>query len=251
VISVPIETISAFIGASGLTGPAGGGIAEAMKPSYALVLALLTAAGAAGQAPKPDAGLPLVLLLDDFKIVDGIVEHANGEYVVRRGKEVRRVPEKRVLFAGESLTAVRQFMVSRAANSPANAAAWQRQFNQTVQPVLSNTCTNCHARPDHPGGFKLTPVSDRYADADGMRANAAAAAAFVNRDAPGASPLLVKAVTAHGGQREPGIRGREHPAYRNLERWVLVSAPPAKPQAARPVDPFDPTEFNRTAHPGR
>ena len=113
------------------------------------------------------------------------------------------------------------------------------------------TCTNCHARADHASGFKLTPVSDRYADTDAMRANAAAATAFVNRDDLGASPLLMKAITAHGGQREPGIRGREHPAYRNLEQWVLVSAPPAKPQAAQRADPFDPTEFNRAAHPGR
>src|SRR6476620_5839445 len=101
----------------------------AVKPSYALVLALLTAAGAVRQAPKPDAAQPLVLLLDDFKIVEGLVERVTGEYVVRRGKEVRRIPEKRVLCAGDSLTAVRQFLASRAANSPANVAAWQRQFN--------------------------------------------------------------------------------------------------------------------------
>lgn len=223
-----------------------------MKPSYVLVLALLAAGGTVAQTPKPDAGQPLVLLLDDFKIVEGTVERTSGEYVVRRGKEVRRIPEKQVLYAGDSLTAVRQFMAARAANSPANAAAWQRQFNETVQPVLSNTCTSCHARADHPSGFKLTPVSDRYADADGMRANAAAAAAFVNREDRGASPLLVKALTPHGGQREPGIRGPEHPAYRNLERWVQGAKPrAAKNVIAKPADPFDPAEFNRAAHPSR
>src|SRR5437764_1366783 len=136
-----------------------------MKPSYVLALALLAAGSVVGQAPKPPAGEPLVLLLDDFKIVEGTVERVGSEYVVRRGKEVRRFPDKQVLFAGESLTSVRQFLQARAANSPAATAAWQRQFNETVQPVLTNTCTNCHARPDHPSGFKLHPVGDRYADA--------------------------------------------------------------------------------------
>ena len=228
----------------------------AMKPSYAVPLALLTAAAVAGQAPQPPAGRPLVLLLDDFKVVEGTVEKAGTEYVVCRGKEVRRIPEKQVLFAGDSMPAVRQFLTTRATNSTAANAAWARQFNETVQPILANTCANCHARADHPSGFKLHTVTDRYADAEWMRRNAAATAAFLNRDDLPASPLLTKALTAHGGQREPGLRGRDQAAYRNLERWAYAATPqaanvPARPASPKTGDPFDPAEFNRMAHPGR
>ena len=70
------------------------------------------------------------------------------------------------------------------------------------------------------------------------------------------SPLLVQAITAHGGQRTPSLHGRTHPAYRNLEVWAREAAPPAStPPAARHVlpttkppaanDPFDPDPFNK------
>lgn len=235
-----------------MTGVRDGDIGRDMKPSYALLVTVLVSASTVGQSPKPPQGEPLVLLLDDFKIVDGMIEQAKGEYVIRRGAEVRRISAKRVLFAGDSLTAVRQFLNSRVSGPPANTTAWQRQFNETVQPVLSNSCTSCHARSDRPGGFKLHPVSDRFADADGMRRNAAAAAAFVDVGDPARSPLLSMSVTAHGGQREPGIRGRGHPAFLNLERWVWAAVPrTVRPRTLKSGDPFDPTEFNSAAHPGR
>lgn len=239
-----------------------------MKSSYVLLLAALAAGFALGEPP---AGQPLVLLLDDFKIVEGVVERTGAEYVVRRGKDVRRIPAKQVLFAGESLPAVQQYLRTRATGTPARMnAEVVRHFIAKVQPVLANSCANCHARPDHVSGFKLQRVTDGYANAEGLQRNAAAAAAVLNREEPAASALLTKAVTAHGGQREPGIRNREHPAFRNLEIWVRAAAssagppspvakttpdartPPsvATPRPSAEGDPYDPLEFNRAAQSG-
>ena len=109
-------------------------------------------------------------------------------------------------------------------------------------------------------------------------------AKFVSRDDPSASPLLVKAVTAHGGQRAPAFYNQSHPAYRNLELWAHWAAGPegspmpeavpvrkptrarvgtsrqppttadgrtASARRAKSDDPYDPSVFNRAMQPGR
>lgn len=103
-----------------------------------------------------------------------------------------------------------------------------RMFPAQVQPVLMNLCARCHCRPDHPGGFKLTRVSDGYSNAQATSRNLRVAAAFVRADGPGVSPLLVKAVSPHGGMKDPPLYGRGHPAFRHLELWAthaLIGGP--------------------------
>jgi hypothetical protein len=240
-----------------------------MKPSYFLLAAGVLAAGPApDQPPKPaDAGKPMVLLLDNFQVVEGTVERVGDAYRLRRGKDVRDYPAKQVLFAGESREEVYRQMMARGAKPPADLhPAAVQAFAAKVQPVLMNLCAKCHAKPDHPGEFKLARVPDGYADPEASGRNAREAARFVTRGDPSASPLLAKAVTAHGGQREPALPNRMHPACNNLEQWARgaagpeASPAPAKPAAPAnpppapsptPADPYDTAVFNRAMHPGK
>jgi hypothetical protein len=146
-----------------------------------------------------------------------------------------------------------------------------------------NVCAKCHAQPGHAGAFKLERVPEGYANAAGTAANLAATAGQLGRDDPATSPLLAKAVTAHGGAKLPPLAARTHPAFRNLEQWVYAAvgpprptlpaaavaeparlppvkaepvtptaapAPKANPPAANPDDPFDPAGFNRRSPRG-
>jgi hypothetical protein len=263
---------------------------RAMKPSYLLAAALLLAGwGAGAQTPAPKSkpaggGKPMVLLLDNFQVVAGAVERVGDAYRLRRGKEVTDYQAKQVLFAGESREEVYRLMMARGLKPPApppaaadyNSAAF-RAFPAKVQPVLMNLCADCHAKPDHPSGFKLSRVPAGYAHPEASNRNAKEAARFVTRDDPSASPLLMKAVTAHGGQRAPALPNQSHPAYRNLELWAhwvtgpegspvqtavptkrptrtVVEQPPRKtvgpaPAPATPDDPYDPSVFNKAAQP--
>jgi hypothetical protein len=263
---------------------------RAMKPSYVLLAALpLVAAGwgALAQAPasksKPGAGgKPMVLLLDNFQVVDGTVERVGDAYRLRRGKDVTDYPAGKVLFAGESRDEVYKLMMARGVKPPAppsadlNSAAL-RAFPAKVQPVVMNLCADCHAKPDHPGEFKLTRVPAGYAHPEASHRNAKEVARFVSRENPSASPLLTKAVTAHGGQRAPALYDASHPAYRNLELWAhwvagperspmpetvparkptVMSAPqpaaialPAPSPVVKSDDPYDPAVFNRATRP--
>jgi hypothetical protein len=264
---------------------------RAMKPSYFLLVALPLAAagwGAVAQPPKskPAAGKPMVLLLDDFQVVTGTVERVGDLYRLRRGQDVTDYPAKQVLFAGESREEVYRLMMARGLKPPAppptaadyNSAAF-RAFPAKVQPVLMNLCADCHAKADHPSAFRLTRVPAGYANPEASHRNAKEVAKFVARDDPSSSPLLLKAVTAHGGQRTLALYNQSHPAYRNLELWAHWAAgpegspmptavPPKKPARAvveqppktvtpapastlKPDDPYDPAVFNQAMHPGK
>ena len=246
-----------------------------MKPSYGFLLAALVAAPVLAQSPpagqKPaDGGKPMVLLLDDFQIVEGAVERVGDGYRVRRGKELQDIPGKRVLASGESRAEVYREMMARGLKPTApsagdyNSAAF-RAFPTRVQPVLMNLCASCHAKEGDTSGFKLVRVAEGFADPEASDRNAKAVARFITRDDPSASPVLTRAVTAHGDQRRPALLNRSLPAYRNLEQWVYWAAAsqgPRKPtavQAEKPTpapakasseDPFDPDVFNRAMHPG-
>jgi hypothetical protein len=161
-----------------------------------------------------------------------------------------------------------------------------KRFTAKVQPVLLNTCVNCHAADDA-GQFRLTRIHSNGRNAtSAMSQNIAAALAQVDRAKPLASPLLLLASTAHGGATAPPLRDRGMPAFKQLEEWVKmvvdettppsVSIPPATVQTAadaapmkrgaetdpksqfgvtnavprnEPNDPFDPAIFNQQYHP--
>jgi hypothetical protein len=235
-----------------------------MKPSYWLPLAAVAAGPVLAQPPA--GGTPQVLLLADYRIVEGTVERVGADYHIRRGKDVETIPETQVIFAGESRDAVQRYLKTRTTAPPPGGAdsAAVRGFPTKAQPVLMNLCAGCHAGPGNTSGFAFDRVREGYVNAEVGRRNAEAAIRFVNRDDPSASPLLVKAVTAHGGQKAPALKDRTAPAFQALELWVHQAAaadgPPKvkatsvpRVRAPAPVagDPYDPVAFNRAAHPKR
>jgi hypothetical protein len=92
-------------------------------------------------------------------------------------------------------------------------------FTSRVQPILMNTCANCHAT-GRTGTFKLTRCSDPTLNRRGLQQNLAAVLAQVNVEKPAVSPLLVWAVSAHGGSAQAPLQGRASPLFQSLQTWV-------------------------------
>ena len=157
-----------------------------------------------------------------------------------------------------------------------------KRFTASVQPVLMNACASCHAG-QYAGKFHLerTFIGSLNSRPATLR-NAAVTLSQIDRTKPAASPLLVRAIAAHGGAALPPLRDRSAPAFKQLDAWVTLAladstAPPAvepktetvsatlppapgstfgadrpKPDApSGPKDPFDPVIFNRQYHPDK
>ena len=111
-----------------------------------------------------------------------------------------------------------------------------------VQPVLVNLCADCHAKPGYAGAFKMACGSAQDVDPAIAQHNMKAALLQIKKDDPGASPLLTKALAAHGGMKQAAFAGRGVPAFRVLEAWVFLAAnsnatpPPAAPLVPPPPE---------------
>ncbi|MBI2807169.1 MAG: hypothetical protein HYX68_19480 [Planctomycetes bacterium] len=92
-------------------------------------------------------------------------------------------------------------------------------FTTRVQPILMNTCANCHAT-GHGGKFHLERVYENGRKTTTQR-NLARVAAFIDLDRPAISPFLVRAITAHGGAPIPPIKDRSARALQAMQQWVL------------------------------
>jgi hypothetical protein len=111
-------------------------------------------------------------------------------------------------------------------------------FAGRVNTILINTCASCHARDDVKA-FRLTRAGGR----PGVTKNLMAALPHVNPADAAASPLLIKAVTAHGGATEAPFRSRTHPAFPTLEMWVrFARAPEGTPAPEGPLPAREPAE---------
>jgi hypothetical protein len=106
-----------------------------------------------------------------------------------------------------------------------------------VQPVLMNQCATCHAREDYAGAFKLTAVAANETIPAATRANLRAVAAQIKKGEPAASPLLTRALAAHGGMMQAAFAGRDATPYRTLEAWVYLSVGELVPAVTAPVPP--------------
>jgi len=96
-------------------------------------------------------------------------------------------------------------------------------FATRVQPILMNACARCHLS-EGAGTFQLqrtyaTGMTNRKA----MQHNLVAVLAQLNLRQPEFSPLLIKAVSAHGPTSEAPLRGRKAEAFRALEGWVRLA----------------------------
>lgn len=93
-------------------------------------------------------------------------------------------------------------------------------FNARVQPILLNTCASCHAT-DKGGEFRLSRPFDGGHRAATQR-NLAAVLEHIHFERPVLSPLLIKAVSAHGHIDQAPIQGRQSVPYKTLEQWVRM-----------------------------
>jgi len=91
-------------------------------------------------------------------------------------------------------------------------------FVSRIQPILMNTCAPCHAT-GQPGAFALLRTSDGSSRKSALF-NLAAVLKQINRADLASSPLLVKAVTAHGRAATPPLRDKQALAFQSLESWV-------------------------------
>jgi hypothetical protein len=148
-------------------------------------------------------------------------------------------------------------------------------FGTRVQPILMNTCANCHN--DAQGtAFRLIPTSEiGVGNRTTLHRNVAAVLAYVNPAQPLSSPFLTKAASVHwwkqtpeglrlaaGDPTQPPFQNRHAPAYRALEDWVrlavisspqFVEPPPvtsALPAPFAPVARPVPVEPSRIDPPG-
>ena len=122
-------------------------------------------------------------------------------------------------------------------------------FAPRVQPVLTNLCADCHAKPGYTGSFKMACGTAHDVDPAIARHNLKAAMQQIKKDDPGASPLLNKALAAHGGMKQPAFAGRGAPAYRVLEAWVFIAAGSAAAPPPAPALPAVPPPDVKPALP--
>jgi hypothetical protein len=93
-------------------------------------------------------------------------------------------------------------------------------FVRRVQPILMNTCARCHAG-GHGGSFTLLRCQGTAGpNHRATQHNLTAVLAKIDRQRPQLSPLLLKAVSIHGNNRQPPLAGRQSPPFRNLQEWV-------------------------------
>lgn len=91
-------------------------------------------------------------------------------------------------------------------------------FTTKVQPILLNTCASCHANGKG-GNFQLVQPGELAARPATQR-NLAMAVLQLRLDNPAASPLLVKAVSAHGTLTQPLFRDRRAVPIQTLQHWA-------------------------------
>ena len=90
-------------------------------------------------------------------------------------------------------------------------------FNTKIQPILMNTCASCHAT-GRGGSFVLTRPS--AAGPRATQANLAAVIQQIRFDHRADSPLLCKALCAHGGAAHPALPSKQAPPFVTLQDWV-------------------------------
>lgn len=166
------------------------------------------------------------------------------------------------------------------------SAELEASFAKSVQPMLMNLCANCHSDSTRQLNFRITRIPEGITLSPKTAENVVASMSQISKEQPTASPLLVMAITPHGGRTTAPL-SRASGAYKNLEIWiakaagsmptlaatekkvivvsnqtpaipkeseatmphslpVINSVPvPPKPAVVKPVDPFDPAEFNK------
>ncbi len=94
-------------------------------------------------------------------------------------------------------------------------------FQSRVQPILFNACVTCHAT-GHGGKLHLERASATRQQA-AAHYNMAAIMPFLDFDRPARSPLLLKAITAHGDAPHAPIKNREAIPFQAIQQWIELT----------------------------
>ncbi|MCS7047320.1 MAG: hypothetical protein NZO58_13255, partial [Gemmataceae bacterium] len=128
-------------------------------------------------------------------------------------------------------------------------------FTTKVQPILMNACASCHAGGQG-GGFQLLRPYEGGTRFTTQR-NLTATVMQLKFDHLAASPLLVKAVSAHGSATSPPLKDRQSVPFRALQQWAenvvannphLVERRPTPSVAA--MQPRSGSEIVAASNPG-
>ena len=90
-------------------------------------------------------------------------------------------------------------------------------FVTRVQPILMNTCLNCHSNGKG-GNFQLTRAESGQQAS--TQVNLSAVLKQVNVDNANLSPLLIKSVSRHGTNTQSPIKDRKAVAYQTMVSWI-------------------------------
>jgi hypothetical protein len=94
-------------------------------------------------------------------------------------------------------------------------------FASRIQPILMNACARCHSSSENNSAFRLVRShSIGMLNRRAVQENLAAVLSQVHGSQPDRSPLLIKAISAHGPTGEAPIKGRQVQAFHVLEDWV-------------------------------
>ncbi len=91
-------------------------------------------------------------------------------------------------------------------------------FQSRVQPILFNACITCHAT-GHGGRLHLDRASTTRQQAAAQH-NLAAIMPYIDFDRPALSPLLLKAITAHGDSPHAPIKNRDAKPFEAIQHWI-------------------------------
>ena len=150
-------------------------------------------------------------------------DHPETQRLHRYLEESVRYAREKVKGSTEAETALRN--AAHSSPPPITITADSlNQFTTRIQPILMNACVRCHSSPDNGGNFQL--IRSQGVGSTNRRAiqeNLAAVLGQLQGSQPERSPLLVKAVSAHGPTGEPPLKGRQAEAFRYLEDWVKLT----------------------------
>jgi hypothetical protein len=90
-------------------------------------------------------------------------------------------------------------------------------FATRIQPILMNTCVQCHGG-GRGGAFHL--IHTESGQRASTQANLAAVLEQVNLANPPMSPLLIKAVSRHGNANGAPIKDRQAVPFKALQAWI-------------------------------
>ncbi len=163
----------------------------------------------------------------------------------------------------------------------------RREFGVQIQPLLINTCGTaaCHGQGSMTAFRIQGPVNGQSrVNANYTQQNFSSTLKWIDREQPQASPLLVRALKAHGGLVSAPLGARQQSAVDQLNHWVELlknetaqqlsaesqiasnqirselptgDSVEARRSPGTPIrlpsvdDPFDPEQFNRRYHPDR